>query len=341
MDDFHDRGKDLQSLQVVIYTGIAGDPNASGHNLRIAMPTSVTTLPQSYKNWREAHVSLKDATITGTPDLAYARIITIEVNPANTAVSDITFDTMYMFNNTKAKGTVLLCMDDGFSSVWDNLEYWALKGLPFSMFINSSKIDTEGYTTLANLKICQDEYNITVGSHSHTHADLTSLTLAELDAELKLSYNYLKSNGFDGRFFFAPPYGYYNDDVIRVALTYYSCVRLIYAGYYHFTVPHPNMYSHPAMNLGVSTTIGDATGMVDQCISRKTAVFFYGHKLVETPSTGIEWSITNWRLLADYLEVLVASGDIEVKNFRDFYNPVYTTVVPTASRKRGFQYGLA
>lgn len=65
-----------------------------------------------------------------------------------------------------------------------------------------------------------------IGSHSHTHPTMTSLTAAALDDELRLSYDFLADNGLlTDAAHFAYPGGNHNPDVVKATLRYYRTAR--------------------------------------------------------------------------------------------------------------------
>jgi hypothetical protein len=95
--------------------------------------------------------------------------------------------------------------------------------------IITSYINKPNFLSLDEIKaLAADNWEIV--SHTVDHPDLTTLTPAQYDAELKNSLITLKGDGFTVNSI-AFPFGAYNSDILADAETYYSSARDFEDGY--------------------------------------------------------------------------------------------------------------
>jgi peptidoglycan/xylan/chitin deacetylase (PgdA/CDA1 family) len=66
-----------------------------------------------------------------------------------------------------------------------------------------------------------------VGSHSHTHRDLTKLSVNEVEEEFRLSRDVIEGLICDSNIGIAYPYGSFNEDVIKAAKKYFIYGRVM------------------------------------------------------------------------------------------------------------------
>lgn len=111
----------------------------------------------------------------------------------------------------------MLHFDDGtrdhYEIVAPLLNRLGYKGI---FFICTSKLDKQGYLTTVQLKelITQGHE---IGSHAHTHVNLTSLSINEIQKQVITSISILESIIERDVKWFAPPGGIYDNRVIKVA----------------------------------------------------------------------------------------------------------------------------
>ena len=74
------------------------------------------------------------------------------------------------FNNTKKNKKILLTVDDGFRSFYDNAwPYLKKNQIPFILFVSTKPVGNNGYMTWEQIKEI-DKYEFTmIGHHSHSH----------------------------------------------------------------------------------------------------------------------------------------------------------------------------
>ena len=109
-------------------------------------------------------------------------------------------------------------VDDGCSN--ESLESYTKLAiehdLRFTFFIYSAMSPWKKQVKL--LKPLVESGQIQLANHSHTHRNLTDLSLAEVKKDLMNCHNFIEKNyGVDDRPYFRAPYGALNSDVIKVA----------------------------------------------------------------------------------------------------------------------------
>ena len=110
--------------------------------------------------------------------------------------------------------------------------------------------------TLQQLRDASSHPNITIGSHSWSHANLTELSTPELSAELSRSREWIRSEfGAKSTDWFAYPYGLSSSEVSRAVADagYVAAVRI--SGGWH-AAAEVSPYSRPRLNVssGLSTS---------------------------------------------------------------------------------------
>ena len=123
-------------------------------------------------------------------------------------------DEIDSFNQQKQ---VILTFDDGemnnFIHALPVLQQFQFKAY---FFVITERVGTPGYLGWDELDQMQ-EAGMVIGSHSETHRILTSLTDAEIEAELENSFKCLINHLGDKINTLSIPRGFYNDQVIKIA----------------------------------------------------------------------------------------------------------------------------
>ena len=89
------------------------------------------------------------------------------VNPENLEIK---------LSNHNKKKSILLTIDDGFSSFYKNAwPYLKKKDIPFLLFISTREVGKYGYMNWDQIKEIEQSSLGTIGNHSHTHDHLVHL----------------------------------------------------------------------------------------------------------------------------------------------------------------------
>lgn len=107
--------------------------------------------------------------------------------------------------------------DDGDKRVMTRLKpIFESEGVPCTVGIITNKLNDPNYLNSADMNELQN-MGWTVCSHTHTHANLGTLTEAEVETELSTARNLLEGLGMDGADIIVYPYGGKSDTSLKVA----------------------------------------------------------------------------------------------------------------------------
>ena len=120
-------------------------------------------------------------------------------------------------NQGKNKYYYMLTFDDGFVSDYEIVFPLLLKlNIKATFFINPDNVGKPGYVTWEMLKEMRDS-EMMIGSHGHSHINMTLVDESEAKFNLVESKKCLKSIFFDDTDVFSFPYGGYNSNLIGLA----------------------------------------------------------------------------------------------------------------------------
>ncbi|MCU0653483.1 MAG: polysaccharide deacetylase family protein [Candidatus Pacebacteria bacterium] len=187
-----------------------------------------------------------------------------------------------------AKGMVSLNFDDGWLNTYRN-GYPILKtlGLKSTYYVMADALGDTGYMTLAQVKTLQSSGN-EIGSHTKTHADLTTLTPEQLTDEVSGSKTWFTANGINAATF-AYPFGSYNaaaDAAVKSAG--YAGARTSDPGYNSKVT---NKYKLVMQSVENTTTLAQVKQWINQAKQNKTWLILLFHK-VQTNTSGEQYSTT-------------------------------------------------
>lgn len=116
---------------------------------------------------------------------------------------------------------IAVTFDDGLKDVYETAyPFLKERNIPFTVFIVTDFLDTEGYITTENLKELAADGLVTIGSHGVTHKNLNSLSTEEQKAELTESKRIIESIIGKPVNAFAFSHGQYNKDTLRLTNDY-------------------------------------------------------------------------------------------------------------------------
>ena len=116
---------------------------------------------------------------------------------------------------------IAVTFDDGLKDVYETAyPFLKERNIPFTVFIVTDFLDTEGYITTENLKELAADALVTIGSHGVTHKNLNNLSAEEQKAELTESKRIIESIIGKPVNAFAFSHGQYNKDTLRLTNDY-------------------------------------------------------------------------------------------------------------------------
>ena len=151
-----------------------------------------------------------------------------------------------------------------------------------------------------------------IGSHSHTHPDMTKLSDEDSAQDIDLSIRTLESQGFKVRSY-ASPFGEYDERVLRLVKTRFLYHRKAWGGLAEN--PEKNHYEIPAVELKQPMTFDDVKPLIDRAVKEKKWLVFLLHAVVETNPQEFQFSAAELEKIADYVNNL----KIKVIVFSDYF----------------------
>ena len=120
-------------------------------------------------------------------------------------------DFKFNFNKPKLKKKILLTIDDGFTSFYENAwPYLKEKKIPFILFISTEAVGKYGYMNWEQIKEIEREKFAFIGNHSHSHEYLIKYNFnsfkEDIDTSIKI---FIKNIGYNP-IFFSYPFGEYS-----------------------------------------------------------------------------------------------------------------------------------
>ncbi len=111
----------------------------------------------------------------------------------------------------KKKRKILLTIDDGFSSFYENA--WPIlkeKKIPFILFISTREVGLFNYMTWDQIKEISKENYVEIGNHSHTHEYLVDEDKKTIKEDIEKSISIFKNKLGKNSIFFSYPFGEYS-----------------------------------------------------------------------------------------------------------------------------------
>ena len=115
--------------------------------------------------------------------------------------------------NNKLQKKVLLTIDDGFLSFYENA--WPIlksKKIPFILFISTREVGNFNYMTWEQIKEISEENFVEIGNHSHTHEYLADENNEVIKEDIEKSISIFKTNLGKNSDFFSYPFGEYSNN---------------------------------------------------------------------------------------------------------------------------------
>jgi peptidoglycan/xylan/chitin deacetylase (PgdA/CDA1 family) len=116
------------------------------------------------------------------------------------------------FYNPKKQKKILITIDDGFSSFYDNAwPYLKMEKIPFILFISTEAVGKNGYMTWDQIKEVEEETIAYIGNHSHTHDYLVDLENDDFIKDISIANQIFINNLGYNPIFFSYPFGEYSN----------------------------------------------------------------------------------------------------------------------------------
>jgi poly-beta-1,6-N-acetyl-D-glucosamine N-deacetylase len=115
--------------------------------------------------------------------------------------------------NKKKERKILLTIDDGFKSFYD--QAWPIlkkEKIPFILFVNTREVGTRGYMDWNQIKEISKEEFAHIGNHSYSHEYLVDMKNQEIIDDINVAASDFKNNLGYNSSFFSYPFGEYSNN---------------------------------------------------------------------------------------------------------------------------------
>ena len=115
------------------------------------------------------------------------------------------------FNKEKSEKKILITIDDGFSSFYENAwPYLKENKIPFILFISTEAVGKNGYMNWDQIKEVEKEPTAFIGNHSHSHDYLVNFESSHFLNDIKTANKiFIEKLGYNP-IFFSYPFGEYS-----------------------------------------------------------------------------------------------------------------------------------
>jgi peptidoglycan/xylan/chitin deacetylase (PgdA/CDA1 family) len=310
------RGENLGTVSQGIVLFLAQDTSLSRYyqwnNIQRGFPQ-----PQTW-TYQTLLISSPSQT-SGTPPTAANTHATIKLRFAVAAGETPSYYVGSIRANTLAQPQIAVVFDDGYASDYTAAyPYMQARGL-----VGSCAIDLFGSS---NMTVPQMQELQAAGwsMHNHTtnHADLATLTEAQIRTELETCRDYLRSNAIDsGPSVLVLPYGSRNALVDQVVAEYYHYIVQSDSGAYvgfplWMGVPNTNLIDRVSMD--VPTTAATTIGRINSAVARGNSMIIYGHNTKVGAASG-NLELSTFQLVMDHLYRLHQAGAVGNPNLEQLF----------------------
>jgi peptidoglycan/xylan/chitin deacetylase (PgdA/CDA1 family) len=274
--------------------------------------------------WQYIQLPKPDWSTVGTPSWNGKIRLRVRIDAQANQVATVKIDSLYIDRRSRPK--LLFTFDDGWASQYtEAYNYMATKGLVGSCFLETQNQDQSNYMTTAQVT---EMYNAGWDLGTHGHFNLTTFnTQAEMEADIAYNKAYLTSNNFtrnNCHLHYAYPLGGFNDTAIAALQAQgMLTARTTRSGgsvYQPTVVDIFNPYTLRIQDISNTTTLAQAKAKVDLAERSGGTIILMLHKIVANPTDAIEWSITNFKALCDYVKLKSEIGVFDVVTVSDWYN---------------------
>jgi peptidoglycan/xylan/chitin deacetylase (PgdA/CDA1 family) len=325
-------------LQILVY--LAEDSGFANYYSRSLSANSAGL----QDGWNFLVIPRSDWSATGTPAWTNSRIrMRVRVDAQTSATAVVYFDSYYY--NVYGSALVAFTFDDGRSSQYDEAyTYMQTKNMVGTCFVVRDYVNTATYVTSSNLATMYAA-GWSHGNHTRDHTDLTTLTQAQVEAELRENQQYLNSLGYTrASRHVAYPFGGYNATVgAAMQNTGMLTGRTIVSGpavYQSISKGLYNPYTLRTQYIVNTTSLTTAKARVDIAINTGTPVILTFHRII-TPSSGAteDWTVEDFQALVDYVAAKRNGGQLQVLTIDELYarflNRRYTSKAVARSAATG------
>lgn len=247
------------------------------------------------------------ATVSGTPSRSTSTAIRVNaVDAGGGSAITLKIGGLATFPDASTvypNGVLSLTFDDSYAAHWSTAATkLGTYGWAGTLFPILGRLDSSAsYLTTAQVQQMASGLGWEIGAHcttDTTHADWTTYTAAQIEAELVAMRAWQATNGVQSSTF-AWPNGTYTAAMATQAAKHYTYLRS--NGTFIDPIGTPQLSRLSSQVIGASVTLAAAKVMVDNAVTAKSWAKFTFHNLVASSASGNDWLISDFNSLVDYI----------------------------------------
>jgi peptidoglycan/xylan/chitin deacetylase (PgdA/CDA1 family) len=269
--------------------------------------------------WNRIVFNKDDFTENNSPDWNNPVIqIRIRALSLSGETVNLTVDDLRIERYEKPK--VVVSFDDGnLTDYTEAFAYMETLGLKGTSFTPGDNVGLANQMTLAQLKELYAA-GWDIGNHSYSHVDLTSLTDAQVKAEITTEANYLINNGMPrAAYMLAWPFSALNDATVESVRE--AGIIVGRTGTNDIS-PH-EIQEKLKLNRGTvsnTSSIADLTGYADNVIENGGVLVYNFHDIVNPADSLTDCLPATFKAVMDYLKLKQDQGMLDVVTISEWYN---------------------
>lgn len=251
---------------------------------------------------------------SGTPDWSTVNRIIFRGTSASGTTPSLWIDDICVVDLAK-KPVISIVFDDGWPSQFTEampiMDEYALKG---TAYIIGDRVGEAGVVTQAQVdRMSENGWDIS----GHNLVNLTTMSLADAEAAVKAARAYVTEHGYKGMEHYAYPNGAYNQDIVRIVQKYFTTGRNINRVSQSATYVNPMVIN--SWQVYNSHSVNNVKAAIDAAIANNNWLVLGFHDIVVSPSINIEWSISDFAEIMEYIHEKIVDGDVEVRTVSEVW----------------------
>jgi peptidoglycan/xylan/chitin deacetylase (PgdA/CDA1 family) len=252
---------------------------------------------------------------SGTPDWATVNNIIFRLTAVNGTTPSIWVDDLTVYEEAK-KPIISFVFDDGWESQFTvarpKLDEYGYKA---TAYIIPSGIGAANTFTQDHVdSLARNDWDIS----GHNLTNLGTLTLTQVEADVRDTKTYLSTHGYKGSDHYAYPNGVANEAIKAIVQRYFTTGRNINR------ISQSSSYVSP-MNINSyqvyqSISLVAAKAAVDAAIANNEWLILGFHDIKTTAAINIEWPTADFNDLVDY----IATKNVDVKTVSEVWEDSYS-----------------
>ena len=248
----------------------------------------------------------------------------------------VTFDNMFFRQASVPR--LVLSFDDGYDTVY-SVAFNKMNplGLRATVYVTRDIITGDrpsNYGPPLTPEHINEMYEAgwAIGNHTLSHADLSTLSQAQIEDELMGCYDWMLSNGWTRcANHVAYPYGTVLTQAMldAMAATYMVTGRTTLADNSIAGLdptPVGNLYCLRSNSLGIPVSLATVQSYINTAIARQSTINWFGHALENGHATGCYWGATDFNSLVDFIMLNRIPCVTIDEWYRGLTNPRYSSL---------------